>query len=64
MVFQPEEITSGLMLSIRENETDEGVALRVNSGSILFEYHSDTKVNSLNVSGIRVEQWYQLYASV
>ena len=64
MVFQPEDLSSGLMFAVRENQTNEGVALRVDSGSVHFEYYGDSSTHSVNVSGIRENQWYQLYASV
>ena len=64
MVFRPEDVSSGLMLAIREDEANESVTLRLNSGAVHFEYHRDSQVNRLNVSNIREEQWYQVYASV
>ena len=64
MVFQPEDVNSGLMLAIREDEANESVALKVNSGAVEFEYQRGSQVNRLNVSNIREEQWYQVYASV
>ena len=64
MVFQPEDLSSGLMFAVRENQTNEGVALRVDGGSVHFEYHSDSSTHSVNVSGITQDRWYQLYASV
>ena len=64
MVFRPEDVSSGLMLAIRKGEANESVALKVNSGAVHFEYHRGSQVNKLNVSNIREEQWYQVYASV
>ena len=66
MLFRPEEVSSGLMLAtdVGMNQTNEGVALRVRDGSVHFEYRSSSEVVSLNVSSIREEQWYHLYASV
>lgn len=64
MVFRPEDVSSGLMLAIREDEANESVVLSVNSGVVHFEYRRDSHVNRLNVSNIREEQWYQVYASV
>ena len=64
LVFQPEDVSSGLILSTGLNETNSGVALRVSNGSVQFEYLTNSNIVSLNVSGIREEEWYQLYASV
>lgn len=64
MVFQPEDVSSGLMLAIREGEANESMALKVNSGAVHFDYHKGSQVNRLNVSNIKEEQWYQVYASV
>ena len=64
MVFRPEDVSSGLMLAIQEGETNESVALKLNSGAVHFEYHRGSQVNRLDVNNIREEQWYQVYASV
>lgn len=64
MVFQPEDVRSGLILSTGVNEESSNVALRVNNGSVQFEYLTTSNAMSLNVSGVREEEWYQLYASV
>lgn len=64
LVFQTENLRSGVMLAIEKNQTNHGVALRVNGGAVEFEYQDGSNFNILNVSSIREEQWYQLYASV
>lgn len=64
MVFQPEDVRSGVILSTGVNETNGGLALRVSNGSVQFEYLTGSNTMSLNVSGVREEEWYQLYASV
>ena len=64
MVFQPEDVRSGLILSTEVNEESSNVALRVNNGSVQFEYLTTSNAMSLNVNGVREEEWYQLYASV
>jgi hypothetical protein len=64
MVFQPEDVRSGLILSTGVNEGSSNVTLRVSNGSVEFEYLTTSNAMSLNVSGVREEEWYQLYASV
>lgn len=64
MVFQPEDVRSGLILSTEVNEAKSGVALRLSNGSVQFEYLTASETMILNVSGVREEEWYQLYASV
>ena len=64
VVFQPEDVRSGRILSTEVNDANSGVALRVSNGSVQFEYLTASNAMSLNVNGVREEEWYQLYASV
>ncbi len=64
MVFQPEDVRSGRILSTGVNEGSSNVTLRVSNGSVEFEYLTTSNAMSLNVSDVREEEWYQLYASV
>lgn len=64
LVFRPDNVSSGVMLAIEEEQSNTGVSLEVNNGSVLLQYAGSSYDHSLSVSSIREGQWYQLYASV
>lgn len=65
MLFRPESTnSSGYMFAIQENQSDTSVALRMNYGTVDYEYYADSSVSKLSVSNIREGEWYQLYASL
>ena len=61
LVFQPSDVTSGVMLHTGE-AGGESLALRLSNGSVQFEYDNGRLLSSPSGS-VQRDRWYQLYAT-